>query len=1004
MRNLQRMNRGLLKYLAAFSIIASFLFAPVTNAFASAPAVVLSVSAPAAGRYSASELLTFTVVFDVPVTVAGVPQLQLSFDQGGDRFAEYVTGTGTDSLTFRYRVEAGVADSNGIGLASSIRLNGGTINDASGSAALLALNGVSDLTLVRVGGLIAYEPFQTSSGSQVDLTGSAGSLSRGFTGSWKLVPTNGSASRIATSVKLGPSSGSTSKFPTNSSFTLPSGDGKAQSLGGWSPSNSARQLVNPISLDKNGIVYMSFLFRDTDAGRDGQSMLGFLTGLPSNTIDYSQKAITFGYAYSAAGANRGQLGIDYGNANHMAFCSDNSTTTCSSGNAYTAVTNVSGGISGMANGSSETWFMVAEITTAVSGNDTIRIKKYAPTDSLPSNPPSTWDLTLSTALTGNLNYASVQLESASQSELDEMRIASSYADVVGLTPPPPTNVQASLAGDGASASVTFTPPTGAGASSVTGYLVTAVPLAGGSAISVTSNSSPASISGLRNGISYSFSVASVNASGIGEAASATPGQPGTPSAISGNASATVTVTPPSSGGTTNFYIVTSSPGAQSCSVSASSSPLSCTISGLSNGTSYSFTVVSSGPGGTSANSATSNSVTPASSPPVTYSVTFDSQNGSAVPTSSYQAGGSIALPAAPIRSSYNFLGWFAQSSGGNALASPYSPASAGNLILYARWQAPISYVVSFDTHGGSAVGDTSFSSGGSIALPSQPTRSGFQFDGWFLNASGGNLISWPYAPGVTNDITLHAQWSANPAQTVSWAPQLSHVTSASPITPSVVATSSGSGTISYAIVDPRTTGCSINSVTGVLTFDRIGECTVRASASATSSEASGSREVTFSITSTSTQALIQMDATVGNSVGNSQVDFAASGLQTGSSWDLILRSTPQTLASGTAQVGNIVVGGVNLPANLPSGWHSITFSGTGISGNFISHAVWFEVNQSGNLMQVSSSAPTQAQLTQSALANTGAQIQNSLWLFLLLVISGAALMFVRNKFGNSPKQ
>jgi hypothetical protein len=87
--------------------------------------------------------------------------------------------------------------------------------------------------------------------------------------------------------------------------------------------------------------------------------------------------------------------------------------------------------------------------------------------------------------------------------------------VFGATPAlaatagPPTGVVAS-AGDG-QANVSFTPPSSDGGSPITQYTVTASP--GGMTASATS--SPVAISGLTDGIAYTFTVTAVNSSGPG---------------------------------------------------------------------------------------------------------------------------------------------------------------------------------------------------------------------------------------------------------------------------------------------------------------------------------------------------------------------------------------------------------------------------------------------------------------------------------------------------------
>jgi hypothetical protein len=90
------------------------------------------------------------------------------------------------------------------------------------------------------------------------------------------------------------------------------------------------------------------------------------------------------------------------------------------------------------------------------------------------------------------------------------------------------------------------------------------------------------------------------------------GLPGTPTgvaAVGGIAAATVSWSAPVGGGVaTTGYVVTASPGGQTCTWS--SGPLSCVVTGLTNGTTYTFTVRATNGALQGAPSAASNPVTP----------------------------------------------------------------------------------------------------------------------------------------------------------------------------------------------------------------------------------------------------------------------------------------------------------------------------------------------------------------------------------------------------------
>lgn len=96
---------------------------------ASAGTEATSVTGPAAGSYQAGDDLVFQVAFNNPVVVVGTPRLGLRIGTTL-RPADYVGGSGSTSLNFRYTLQAGDTDTNGIALTRSIRLpTGSSIRD-----------------------------------------------------------------------------------------------------------------------------------------------------------------------------------------------------------------------------------------------------------------------------------------------------------------------------------------------------------------------------------------------------------------------------------------------------------------------------------------------------------------------------------------------------------------------------------------------------------------------------------------------------------------------------------------------------------------------------------------------------------------------------------------------------------------------------------------------------------------------------------------------------------
>ena len=91
-------------------------------------------STPATGStYALGEHIEVQVGFDQSVTVTGTPRLALTIGSN-TRQATYASGTGTTTLTFRYPVQVGDLDGNGIAVgADAVTLNGGTIRLTGGT-------------------------------------------------------------------------------------------------------------------------------------------------------------------------------------------------------------------------------------------------------------------------------------------------------------------------------------------------------------------------------------------------------------------------------------------------------------------------------------------------------------------------------------------------------------------------------------------------------------------------------------------------------------------------------------------------------------------------------------------------------------------------------------------------------------------------------------------------------------------------------------------------------
>lgn len=141
--------------------------------------------------------------------------------------------------------------------------------------------------------------------------------------------------------------------------------------------------------------------------------------------------------------------------------------------------------------------------------------------------------------------------------------------------------------------------------------------------------------------------------------------------------------------------------------------------------------------------------------PITYSVTFNSDGGSAVSGQTVKYNNKANMPAVnPTRTNYTFAGWYTD----QACTSAYdfSTILTGNLTLYAGW-TEISCTVTFDSNGGDTVNAKAVPNGQAVDKPADPSRDGYTFAGWYSDPSLLNAYSFNAA--VTGDITLYAMWT-----------------------------------------------------------------------------------------------------------------------------------------------------------------------------------------------------------------------------------------------------
>lgn len=116
------------------------LFGAEVPAQAVAPAVINVTSPDPNGTYGVNDTFTITVQFSQVVTVTGSPTLSMNYATGLYSNALYLSGSGSNTLTFTYNTPVGTTSANlDYASTSALSANGGTIRNGSAENALLTL-------------------------------------------------------------------------------------------------------------------------------------------------------------------------------------------------------------------------------------------------------------------------------------------------------------------------------------------------------------------------------------------------------------------------------------------------------------------------------------------------------------------------------------------------------------------------------------------------------------------------------------------------------------------------------------------------------------------------------------------------------------------------------------------------------------------------------------------------------------------------------------------------
>lgn len=143
-----------------------------------------------------------------------------------------------------------------------------------------------------------------------------------------------------------------------------------------------------------------------------------------------------------------------------------------------------------------------------------------------------------------------------------------------------------------------------------------------------------------------------------------------------------------------------------------------------------------------------------------FTITFDTNGGTAVSNIEVKDGEIVKLPEVPIKDGYTFVGWTNKDE--NVITKGTKVTE--DITLKAVWISndAETIIVKFDTDGGNEIDNILIEKGKIILLPIEPVKDGYIFGGWL--DENGNFITEDTI--ITNNITLKAIWIKKGAKTV----------------------------------------------------------------------------------------------------------------------------------------------------------------------------------------------------------------------------------------------
>lgn len=136
-----------------------------------------------------------------------------------------------------------------------------------------------------------------------------------------------------------------------------------------------------------------------------------------------------------------------------------------------------------------------------------------------------------------------------------------------------------------------------------------------------------------------------------------------------------------------------------------------------------------------------------------YTIKFETNGGTLIDDITLQHEELLPDSISTTKENYKFGGWYLD----KELATPFdtSVGVTASVTLYAKWVGIVCHIT-FEEDGGTEVSDLDVNYGQIIIKPTNPTKDGFIFGGWFTDSELTKIYN--FSNVVRSDLTLYAKW------------------------------------------------------------------------------------------------------------------------------------------------------------------------------------------------------------------------------------------------------